>query len=379
MASLRRTGIFVRAAQHHRRRHQSTLSPSISPSDISRARTHCAALLRSSDTPSSLLLPYIPQSSRDAYLALRAFNLGIARTADTTSTPTIATLRLQFYREAVTKALDPNHTPPKQPVAILLSKAAADIQANSPGGRGWSKSWFTRLISTREQYLSNAPYTSLSALETYAENTYSTLLYLTLQSLPLSSVSADHVASHIGKATGIAAVLRGLPIIAFPGPRNKHSNQNQFGGDVGAGRQGAVTLPLDIMAQAGVREEDVLRNGSSAKGLRDAVFAVATRANDHLITARGLMESVRKGEAEDHEFEHGGEEEHIYLPTKGGRSETQAQELERSFGVFMPAIATQLWLDRLEKADFDVFDPKLRQTDWRLPWKAFWAWQRRRI
>ncbi|KAK4888888.1 hypothetical protein LTR27_012287 [Elasticomyces elasticus] len=378
MATLHRTGAFVRAArQHQHHRHQSTLSPSISAEDISRARTHCASLLRQSDTPSSLLLPYIPQQSLDAYLALRAFNLEIARTADTTSTPTIATLRLQFYREAVSKALEGN--PPKQPVAILLSKAAQDVRERS--GRPWSKSWFTRLISTREQYLSNAPYTSLSALETYAENTYSTLLYLTLQSLPLSSVTADHVASHIGKATGIAAVLRGLPIIAFPGPRNKHSNQGQFGRDVGASRQGAVTLPLDIMAEAGVREEDVLRNGAGAKGLRDAVFAVATRANDHLITARQLLESVRKGEAEDHEFEHRDEDEHIYLPSKlsGGKAETQAQELERAFGVFMPAIATQLWLYRLEKADFDVFNSKLRQTDWRLPWKAFWAWQRRTI
>ncbi|KAK4963550.1 hypothetical protein LTR10_001179 [Elasticomyces elasticus] len=374
MASLRCTGIFVRAAQHQRR-HQSSIS--ISAEDISRARTHCAALLRQSDTPSSLLLPYIPPQSLDAYLALRAFNLEIARTADTTSTPTIATLRLQFYRDAVTKALEGN--PPKQPVAILLSKAAADVRERS--GRSWSKSWFMRVIDTREKYLSNPPFPSLAALETYAENTYSTLLYLTLQSLPMSSVTADHIASHIGKATGIEAVLRGLPIIAFPGPPNKHSNQNQFGGDVGASRQGAVTLPLDVMAEAGVREEDVLRNGSSAKGLRDAVFKVATRANDHLITARQLLESVRKGEVEDHEFEHGDEDEHIYLPSKlsGGKAETQAQESERSFGVFMPAIAMQLWLDRLEKADFDVFNPKLRQTDWRLPWKAFWAWQRRKI
>ncbi|KAK5719562.1 hypothetical protein LTR17_015348 [Elasticomyces elasticus] len=361
MATLHRTGIFVRAAQHHRRRHQSTLSPSISAEDISRARTHCASLLRSSDTPSSLLLPYIPQQSLDAYLALRAFNLEIARTADTTSTPTIATLRLQFYRDAVTKALEGN--PPKQPVAILLSKAAADIRSLS--GRNWSKPWFMRVIDTREKYLSNPPFPSLAALETYAENT----------------VTADHIASHIGKATGIAAVLRGLPIIAFPGPRNKHSNQSQFGGDVGASRQGAVMLPLDVMAQAGVREEDVLRNGAGAKGLRDAVFAVATRANDHLITSRQLLSSIRAGEAEDHEFEHGGEEEHVYLPSKlaGGKVEGKAQELERAFGVFMPAVATQLWLDRLEKADFDVFRPELRQTDWRLPWKAFWAWQRRKI
>ena len=236
-----------------------------------------------------------------------------------------------------------------------------------------------RIIDTREKYLSNPPYPSMASLESYAENTYSTLLYLKLQSLPMSSLSADHVASHIGKATGIAAVLRGLPLLAFPGPPNTHSNQGGFGGDVGGSRQGAVMLPLDTMAECNVREQDVLRNGSSAHGLRDAVFTVATRANDHLITSRSLIQQLRAGQQEDHEFEHRDEEEHVYLPSKGSRQETQAQELDRAFGVFMPAVATQLWLDRLEKVDFDVFSPKLRVTDWRLPWKAFWAWQRRKI
>ena len=138
-------------------------------------------------------------------------------------------------------------------------------------------------------------------------------------------------------------------------------------------------LPLDIMAEAGVREEDVLRNGSNAHGLRDAVFAVATRANDHLITARQMLTNVRAGQEADHEFEHQDEEEHVYLPTKGGPKESQAQEVERAFGVFMPAVATQLWLDRLEKVDFDIFSPKLRVTDWKLPWKAFWAYNRRAL
>ncbi|KAK6393605.1 hypothetical protein LTR65_002477 [Meristemomyces frigidus] len=333
-------------------------------------------MLRKSDTPSSLLLPYIPSHARDAYIALRAFNVEVARTADTTSTPTIGAMRLQFQRDAVSKALAGQ--PPKQPIAILLAKAAEDIAEKSDGRGKWSKSWFMRIVDTREKYLSNPPYHSMSALESYAENTYSTLMYLTLQSLPMASLTADHVASHIGKATGIAAVLRGLPLLAFPGPPNKHNNQGHFAGDVGASRQGAVMLPLDIMAEAGVREEDVLRNGASAHGLRDAVFTVATRANDHLITARQMLQNVRAGQAEDHEYEHRDEEEHVYLPTKG-KAETQAQELERAFGVFMPAVSTQLWLDRLEQADFDVFSPKLRVTDWRLPWKAFWAYNRRKI
>lgn len=337
-------------------------------------------LLRKYDTPSSLLLPYIPSHARDAYVALRAFNIDVARTADTTSTPTIGMMRLQFHRDAITKSLA--GTPPKQPIALLLAQAAESLYENSGGRFKFSKNWFTRIIDTREKYLSNPPYPDMAGLESYAENTYSTLLYLTLQALPMASLTADHIASHIGKAIGISAVLRGLPLIAFPGPANSHSNQGgNLGGDVGATRHGAVMLPLDIMADAGVREEDVLRNGAEARGLKDAVFAVATRANDHLITARQMLDNIRAGQAADHDYEHEHEEEHIQLPATAstGKSETPAQEVERAFGVFMPAVATQMWLDRLQQLDFDVFQPKLRTTDWKLPFKAYWAYSRRKF
>jgi NADH dehydrogenase [ubiquinone] 1 alpha subcomplex assembly factor 6 len=348
-----------------------------SAAELASARKYCLDLLRKYDTPSSLLLPYIPSHARDAYVALRAFNIDVARTADTTSTPTIGSMRLQFQRDAVTKALA--GSPPKQPIALLLAKAADNVAYMTDGKSTLSKSWLMRVIDTREKYLSNPPYPDLAAIESYAENTYSTLHYLTLQALPMASLTADHVASHIGKATGIAAVLRGLPLIAFPGPPNSHSNQSgQMAGDVGASRQGAVMLPLDIMAECGVREEDVLRNGAQAHGLRDAVFAVATRASDHLITARQMLTNVRAGQDAGHEFEHQDEEEHVYLPSKG-KAETQTQELERAFGVFMPAVATQIWLDRLQQVDFDIFSDKLRVTDWKLPWKAFWAYNRRSL
>ena len=372
------------------RRNQSTTNSVAQPAstissaaEIASARRYCLDVLRKYDTPSSLLLPYIPSHARDAYIALRAFNVEVARTADTTSTPTIGAMRLQFHRDAITKSLA--GSPPKQPIALLLAKAADDIAEKTQGKGKWSKSWFTRIIDTREKYLSNPPYPSLASVESYAETTYSTLLYLTLQALPMASLTADHIASHIGKASGIAAVLRGLPLIAFPGPANTHSNQGHFAGDVGATRQGAVMLPLDIMAATGVREEDVLRNGSQAHGLRDAVFQVATRANDHLITARQMLANVRAGRDEGHEFEHGDEAEHVHhqqVATAGkeaGKKETQAQEVERAFGVYMPAVATQLWLDRLQSRDFDVFAPQLRVTDWKLAFKAFWAWNRRRL
>ena len=247
-----------------------------------------------------------------------------------------------------------------------------------------SKSWLLRMINEREKYLNNAPYPTLESLEKYAENTYSTLLYLTLQALPMGSVTADHVASHIGKAVGIAAVLRGLPMVAFPAPPNHHSNSSPtLGGTLDAQRrrQGSVTLPLDVMARTGVRDEDVLRKGAEAEGLRDAVFEVATRASDHLITARQMLKIVYAGEDVDHAFEYEGEEGHEYEGQTSfegiGKAAQQKEEVERAFGVFMPAVATGLWLDKLQRLDFDVFREELRRRDWRLPWKAYFAHRRR--
>lgn len=319
---------------------------------------------------------FIPPSARDAYLAIRAFNIDVARVADTTSVATIGMTRMQFWRDAVTKSLA--GTPPKEPVAILLAHAAEDLQNRSQGAAKLSKNWFHRVINTREQHLGNPPYPTLASLESYAENTYSTLLYLTLTALPQASITTDHIASHIGKAMGISAVLRGLPFIAFP-PQQPTGATASISGNHSA-QQGAVLLPLDVMAEAGVKEEDVFREGAAAHGLRDAVFTVATRANDHLITAQEMLTKLRSEGTVGHDFEHQDDAERMYAPQdQNAGQERQLAEVEQAFGVFMPAVSTQSWLDRLQKADFDLFDPELRKVDWKLPWKAYWAYNRRRL
>ncbi|KAK8189434.1 Squalene/phytoene synthase [Phyllosticta capitalensis] len=347
-----------------------------SAAEKDRALAYCSNLLRTYDSPSFTLQTFVPPSARTAYLAIRAFNIDIARIADATSNPTVGRMRMQFWRDAVTRALSGN--PPKEPVAVLLAHALESLHTQGIGSGGLSKSWFLRVINEREKALGNPPYPTLAALERYAENTYSTLLYLTLQAVPLASVTVDHLASHIGKAVGIAAVLRGVPLVAFPPPANHHSNQAEFGG--GSQRQGAVLLPLDVMAENGVKEEEVLRHGAEAPGLRDAVFAVATRANDHLITARAMLDNLRAGGEVDHEFEHAHEEEHRYSTAQLSKGvAAQLEDVEKGFGVLMPAVATALWLDRLQKVDFDVFEPSLRTTDWKLPWKAYRAYKKKML
>ncbi|TGO43432.1 hypothetical protein BHYA_0001g00620 [Botrytis hyacinthi] len=345
--------------------------------DINQARTYCSNLIQKFDSPSYTLQTFIPPSTRDAYLSIRALNIELARIPDIVSNPTVGALRMQFWRDNLNRTFA--NTPPKEPVAILLHHALTSLQSRYDGiSTSVMKGWFMKVINTREQYMDNRPYTNMEALEMYAENTYSTLMYLTLAALPLQSMAADHVASHIGKAAGIAAVLRGLPLIAFPPPPNHHSNNAAVGGALGGnagGRQGAVVLPLDVMAETGVKEEDVLRHGAEAPGLKDAIFTVATRANDHLITAREMLKNLQAGKDAGHEFEHQGEDGHYYAEGDN----TQVSDIERGFGVFMQAVPTRLWLEKLEQLDFDVFRPELRAREWKLPYKAYWAYTRRNL
>ena len=328
------------------------------------------------DRPAYTLSTFIPPHARSFYIAIRALNVALSTIPDTTSSYTIGLMRLQFWRETITKTLV--GSPPKEPVALLLGYALEQLRDQTHGQARINKGWLTRMVNARERTLTNDPYPNIGAIESYAENTYSTLLYLTLSALPMASVTADHLASHIGKAVGIAAVLKGLPLIAFP-PSIGHGETG--GGMSGGTRQGAVLLPLDVMAQVGVKEEEVFRKGAEAHGLRDAVFTVATRSSDHLITAQQMLANLRAGEDVGHEFEHQDEEGHVYDGGSivGHDRETPLDEVYRAFGVFMPAIATRLWLDRLQQFDFDIFRSELLRADWRLPWKTYWAFRRKQI
>jgi NADH dehydrogenase [ubiquinone] 1 alpha subcomplex assembly factor 6 len=141
------------------------------------------------------------------------------------------------------------------------------------------------------------------------------------------------------------------------------------------------------MLEANLRDEDVFRRGAEAPGLKDAVFKVATRASDHIITARTMLQNLSRGEEAGHDFEYEGEGEHQYADANeqqaeverryGGKERSQYEEVVEAFGVMMPAVSTSLWLDRLQRVDFDVFREELRRREWRLPWKAYWAFRRK--
>ncbi|KAI6265133.1 hypothetical protein MCOR07_006262 [Pyricularia oryzae] len=338
----------------------------VTETDVEKARAYCVNQLRHGDYEAYLIRRFLPPSAQDAYDAFRTLNLELARLPETVSNPLIGQMRMQFWRDSINSTFAGN--PPREPISILLHKVISDLgRRGSPSS---IKFWLLRLLSTREQYMDNRPFASLAVLEDYGENTYATLMYATLAATGLRSLHVDHLASHIGKACGIAAILRGVPVLAAPRPPVQ-SPLGENSSNAGP----ALLLPLDVMAKAGVREEDVFRRGPEAPGLQDAIFEVATRANDHLITAREMLKNLKAGQNPGHDFEHEGESEHVY-DAKDASAERTKLEVQRGFGTLLEAIPAADFLQRLENANFDPFRVK---SSWKLPWSLWRAAQKQQI
>ncbi|KAI5845526.1 Squalene/phytoene synthase [Tricharina praecox] len=333
---LSRAPSLLRSAPRRLASTSTRTSPSPPKLTTASARTHCLSLLRHSDHSAYILSTFQPPSARDAFIALRAFNLELSSVDSVTSNVAVGRLRLQFWRESISAVLSPISSArgvvPAEPVTALLYNSL------HTDGAKLSKSFLHRVIAAREAYLGAAPFATLGDLEAYAENTYGSLQYLNLEACKQRNTALDHVGSHVGKAEGVVAVLRGVPLLAASGAGGGGA------GGSGGGGQGAVVLPLDVCAEFGLRQEDVLRRGGDAPGLKDAVFKVATLANDHLITARKMLDDA--GEA-----------------ASGA-----------AFASFLPAVPTTLYLERLEKADFNPFAPALMRRQWTLPWRAYRAY-----
>lgn len=322
---------------------------------------------RQSDYDSHLIRRFVPPPVQDAYTALRALNLELVRMPELVSNPTIGVMRMKFWQESLDKTFAGQA--PREPICILLQRALADMEGRAGSATKKSiKFWLSRLVRTREKHMDNRPFTSLASLEEYAENTYSTIMYATLAAMPLRSMDVDHLASHVGKACGIVAVLRGIPLLAAPAAPVKTPS----GESAPMTREPCLLLPLDIMAEDNVKEEEVFRQGPAAPGLQDAVFKVATRANDHLITAREMLKRLKAGEDAGHDFEHQGEGEHVY-DSESDRS----KDIRRSFGVLLEAVPAAQFLENLEKANFDPF--AVKSGGWKLPWRIWQSLSKERL
>ncbi|XP_047455862.1 NADH dehydrogenase (ubiquinone) complex I, assembly factor 6 [Mugil cephalus] len=193
--------------------------------------------------------------------------------------------------------------PPNQPISAELWRAVRR--------HNLTKRWLLRIVTDREKDLDDRAYKNLQELEAYSENTQSSLIYLLLECLGVKNVHADHAASHIGKAHGIVTCLRATPY---------HSSRRK------------VYLPMDICMLHGASQEDFIR-GSREQSVRDVVYDIASQAHVHLQHARSFSHNVPAAAAP----------------------------------AFLSTVVLEDYLQRVRKADFDVFQKSLLNRNPLLP------------
>lgn len=273
-------------------------------SGLRSAFSYCVEQVRNYDYHHYLCLLELPTNMRRAGFALRAFNVETARAMDVASDPKIGLMRLLWWKEAVDKIF----------MNKLIEHPTAQALASVVSEQKISKSWLKRSVEARindaQREVTEIPKT-IAELEKYAEDTVSTLLYTTLQAGGIRSTAADHVASHIGKASGLLLLLKSLPY---------HANRQRQFSYIPA----EVAEKNGLMGKQGGRSEIRM---DSREDLSNAVFEIASVAFVHLQKARELAGTV-PAEARP---------------------------------VLLPAVPAQVLLDSLSRVQFDVFDSRLNR------------------
>lgn len=248
------------------------------------------------------------EARRDA-LAVRAFNVELSRIPSAVSDHKIALMRLKFWEDGVEKLFDKNY--PKLPQHPVVNELSLLLNKSK-----FTKRYFDRLINARK--IQNLNFVTTKQLENYAEETVSSVNYILLEILNCRNVNADHAASHLGKAQGITNILRSI-----------HAQQS---------RSQYLPIPQEILMKHGVSQERFFRSKQNDKGVEDVVFDIATLAHQHLEKSLALMSSVPK----------------------------------ESKILFLPAVTTQRFLERLRRVNFSLTDKTLGVRDSLLPLTLYW-------
>ncbi|CAM9184670.1 unnamed protein product [Choristocarpus tenellus] len=207
-------------------------------------------------------------------------------------------LRMQWWKDSLAAIFDGN--PPPQPIAIALSQAVERHKL--------TKRWFDRLLDARIADLHNPQLSSIKAMETYAENTASSLLYLMLEIAGVKGKDLDHAAAHVGKAVGIVTLLRGAP--------------HQLG-------QEHSVIPSEVLWKHRLYSS-VLRKGpktpEEAHGIAECFYDVSAVSKGHLDAAQEVVQGLSAD----------------------------------AFHALLPGVRAAWYLEKLEACRFDAFDERLQ-------------------
>jgi len=218
--------------------------------------------LRRFDNDRYLTCLFAPAARRPHLVALYAFNLEVAKTAEVVQEPMLGQIRLQWWREAVAEIFA--GSPRRHEVVTALATAVETCAL--------PEDELQALIDAREFDLAAQAPRDLAALEDYARASSSRLVGLALRTLGCTDAAAQDAGGPLGLAWALTGLLRAVPFHA---------------------RQRRRYLPDDIVAQAGLKTDDLFALRSPPE-LRAAVAALAAVAEGHLAEAQARARAVPK-------------------------------------------------------------------------------------
>ncbi|XP_058064141.1 NADH dehydrogenase (ubiquinone) complex I, assembly factor 6 homolog [Anopheles bellator] len=296
------------SARNMARLKRTDVTREVASSAKSSPQTVCLDIVRRHDKENFLCTLLLQNPQRRSALAVRAFNVEVAKVGEKARSGNISAMPLKFWDETIADLYRKNGRQiPQQPVISELASAINHHRL--------SKMHFQRLVRARMNTKLN--FVSVKQLEDYAEQSVSSVLYLLLEMHETRNTHCDHAASHLGKAQGIVNLLRSIPYQA---------------------RHNMLPVPQELLISHGVSQERMIRNGRDDPGVKEVTFSLASVAHQHLAKAKTLMETLPR----------------------------------QIKPIFLPGVVVERFLNRLRLADFDISNPRVTQTDSLLPLVLYW-------
>ena len=258
----------------------------------------CANQVKQQDRERWLQSMMLPKEHRLGFLALRALHLELAHVRDQVTQSSMAQIRLAWWRDSISNLFDQKDklVSPDHPVLRALLPVICQTRP--------SKTWFLRVVNAREDELFIDSFQNIAEMEALFERMLSPVLYVSLELVGIRKASADHAASHLGKAAGLVNCIRRIPY--------------------SLGKEAAILLPRDLLDKNPV-DWLALRESKRSDALEALVFAIACQAKAHIEHARKIPD----------------------VPILANP-------------VLLEAVILDHYLSCLEKENFNVFAPKLQ-------------------
>jgi phytoene synthase len=213
------------------------------------ATNEIAALVRRHDPDRFLTALFAPPAKRDALFVLYAFNHELARAREAASEPTLALIRLQWWREVVEGAR--RRHPVAEPLGALLAEGRLD------------RADLLAVIDARETEAEPA----IETVAAWRDYLLGSAGGLAVAAGRLLGAADPEALRPFGAAYGAAGVLRSVPTLA---------------------RQGRCLLPAEALAAHGLVPEAVVSEGvaSGDRRLHAALRDLAAEGRGFLAAGR---------------------------------------------------------------------------------------------